>query len=89
MELKIRLLRAVSIGFRGLEHGLDPWMETDHTSTFWVEIFIGDVGRRLFAFWPDCGECFAPIRVLVNRRSALGVLSYSKIVLIRGWQVSD
>ena len=27
---------------------------------FQVEIFTRDFGRRLFAFWPECGECFAP-----------------------------
>ena len=60
LELKIRLLSAVSIGFRGLEAQLQVTLKNGRNSIFQVEIFIGDFGRRLFAFCPDCGECFAP-----------------------------
>ncbi len=62
LELKIRLLSAVSIGFRGLEAQLQVTMKSVRNSMFQVEICIGDFGRRLFAFWPECGECFAPYR---------------------------
>ena len=31
-----------------------------------VEIFTRDFGRRLLAFWPDCGKCFAPFYRKIN-----------------------
>ena len=59
-ELKIRLVSGGSIGFRGLEAEIDPPDERYQNLMFQVEIFIGDFGCRLFAFWPIPGECFAP-----------------------------
>ena len=45
LELISRLCGAFSIGFRGLEYGLDPPMEKVRTSMIGVEIFSGDCGR--------------------------------------------
>ena len=58
-ELKIRLLSAVSIGFRRFEAQLQVTLKSVRKRMFQVEIFTRDFGRRLFAFWPACGECFA------------------------------
>ena len=38
----------------------EPQVST-RRSKFRTEIFIEDFGRSFFAFWPDCGECFAPL----------------------------
>ena len=45
LELKIRLLSAVSIAFRGLEAQLQLMMKSVRRRMFQVEIFIGDFGR--------------------------------------------
>ena len=60
LELKIRLLSAVSIGFRGLEAQLQLRLKSVRRRMFQVEIFSRDSGSHDFAFWPECGECFAP-----------------------------
>ncbi len=60
LELKIRLAGSTSIGSWGLEAQLRETVEQVRMAKFLVEIFSRNFGSRLFAFWPDCGECFAP-----------------------------
>ena len=45
----------------GLVSQLDPPGERYQRSMIQMKIWSCDFGRRLFQFWPDCGECFAPL----------------------------
>ena len=60
LELKIRLLSAASIGFRGFANQFRVTMKNVRKAKFQQEIVSRDPESHDFWFWPECGECFAP-----------------------------